>query len=103
MSRRRAFLPASAVFALFPAFAQQPVNVNFNVNLTTQVRGQRSLLQAHRSVTPFGIVAVRVDVSYSRASGGVHLSNNQGTLSFIFNRLDSFDVAVEFPDGPGAT
>lgn len=99
MTFRPALLLPLACCAFFAS--AQSIPVTLNINLTSQARVQRSVLTAHRSVTGLGAVAIRAELTYPRGSGGVHLGNNTGTITFAANRLDSFDVAVELPDGPG--
>src|SRR6266542_1095931 len=102
MNCRRAFALASAVFCASAA-AQQTTNINININLTSQTRPQHSVLITNRSVTPFGVIAIRVDVTHPRGQGGgAAMGDDQGTISFVLNRLESFDVTVDIPNGPGA-
>src|ERR1043166_3275432 len=96
--RRPLFL--TVCFAL-TAIAQQTTTINLNFTLTTQTRIERTVGLSHRSVTPFGVVAVQTDLTHPRGNGGVVLGNDQGTVSFVFNRLDSFDVSVDIPNAPG--
>ena len=100
MTCRRAFSLAAVLLAV-TAFAQQSTNVNLNITLTTQTRPQRSIAVANRSVSPFGVVAIRIDVTHLRGTSGNAASNDQGTITFALNRVDRFDVSVEIPNGPG--
>src|SRR5690242_20587274 len=101
MHSRRAFLFAFAIFSVLPA-AGQTTNLNLNLSLTSQARPQRSLGLTHRMIPPFGVVAVAFDMSYPRAQGGARAGNDTGTISFVMNRLDGFDIRAELPNGPGS-
>ena len=102
MNCRRSLLVAIAACFAFPALAQQTTSISLNLNLTTQMRPQRSTLLANRTVAPFGVVAISVDVTHPRAQGGAATGDDQGTISFVFNRLDSFDVSVDIPNAPAS-
>ena len=99
MSRCCAFFLVSAVFFASTANAQQATNINFNFTLgnDTGTRFGRYLGLTHATVNPFGIVALRTDVAQPQSTG-----NTIGTMSVVFNRLDSFDVSVNVPGGAGA-
>jgi uncharacterized protein (TIGR03437 family) len=99
MNCRACFLAASLASTVV---AQQATTISLNLSLTTQTRPERTVSIGQRSVSPFGVVAVQADLTHPRGNGGVILGNDQGTISFIFNRLDSFDVSVEIPNGPGS-
>jgi hypothetical protein len=47
-------------------------------------------------------VTVRAEVTYLAAPRGRNrrLGGDVGTISFVFNRLDSFDMSVDVPDDP---
>ena len=101
MLKRMSF--AVAVAAVWPAFTAmaQTTNINLNLSLTTQTHPSHSLTLSNKSVSPFGVVAVRNDLTYPGDKNGGRAGDDQGTISFAFNRLDSFDVSVVIPDGPG--
>jgi uncharacterized protein (TIGR03437 family) len=90
------------VWSALTAIAQQTTNINLNFTLTTQTRIERTVAISQRSVTPFGVVAVQTDLTHPRGNGGVILGNDQGSVSFVFNRLDGFDVSVDIPNAPGS-
>jgi len=80
----------------------QTTNINVSINLTAQTRPAHSISLSNMPVAPFGVVTVRADLTYPAGQGGnSRLGDNQGTISFVFNRLDSFDVSVDIPDAPG--
>ncbi len=101
MNTLRALLFASAVFSALPAVGQT-TNLNLNLTFATQTRPQRSSGLTQRMIAPFGLVAVKTDLAYLKAQQGARLGPDQGTVSIVINRLDSFDIGVEFPNGPGS-
>ena len=95
------FLVLTAAWPAGTAIAQT-TNINVNFNLTTQTHPAHSISVSNMSVAPFGVVTVRADLTYPAGQGGNgRLGDNQGTISLVFNRLDSFDVSVDIPDAPG--
>ncbi len=93
-----------ALASLLPSYSAvgQTTNIDLNLTLTTQTNPQRTVTMANISVNPFGVVTVRADLTYLAGQGGNgRLGNDQGTISIVVNRLDSFDVSVTVPDGPG--
>ncbi len=84
------------------AACAQTIPVSLNFSLTTQVRTQRTITTAQRPLTGLGVVGIRADLGYPRGNGGVRQGNETGTITIAFNRLDSFVIAVELPNGPGS-
>jgi len=94
-----AFLTASALFA------QKTTNFTFTGGLT----GESNTATGHAvgsgsgNIGALGPVAISLDLTQpvDISNTGNALDDYKGTISFAFNRLDSFDVAITIPNGNG--
>src|ERR1700687_4421418 len=92
-------LLAAALSLIHSAFAQTTKNLNVNVSGTSTITGAAiGSGSGSGTVNPLGNAAVTVS-----STQGVDTNFNptgpvQGTITFAFNRLDSFTVTASLPD-----
>ena len=89
-------LLAAAFLAAFPAFAQKTTNIDLvNVfGLSTLATAQRPVsLSGTGVVSPLGSATVNFSGFQNQLSAS-GLPTIQGSLTFFFNRVDSFSVSV---------
>jgi uncharacterized protein (TIGR03437 family) len=85
-------MPAAALFALWPAFAQTttPINiVNVSGTIAQAPIVRPVSLSGTGTLTPLGSAAVTFSGSQDQRTGLI-----QGTFTFFLNRLDSFTVSA---------
>jgi uncharacterized protein (TIGR03437 family) len=95
---------ALAVFAVSGAFGQKTTNFTFTATIATENKTQ----MRHAEGSGFGTLAslgqagIHLDLTQAMMRDqNIPLEDYQGTISFVLNRLDSFDVAVTIPNGNG--
>ncbi len=101
----RSMLVLAAVLTASTSWAQQSTDFNFSLTFTsstTNASGHATGIgTAFRS--SIGPVAINVDLTEPvDANSRAPLGDFKGVVSFVFNRLDSFDVGVDVPNGNGA-
>jgi uncharacterized protein (TIGR03437 family) len=89
--------------ALFVSVASAQTTTNFTVSLN--ITGGSGMGTTHAGgigdnlITTFGPVTMSLDFGQPIDNNGKSLGPYTGSISFVFNRLDSFDVGVGFPAG----
>ncbi|MCU1336181.1 MAG: hypothetical protein JWO19_1762 [Bryobacterales bacterium] len=84
---------AAALFAIFPAFAQTTTSIslaNIRGVIAAATAGRPISLSGTGSVSPFGNATVNFSGSKDQLTTGL----TQGTFTFFFNRVDSFNVTL---------
>jgi len=96
---------AMSVMTVCGAFAQKTTNFTFTMNISEDANTAtgHALGSAFSVLSPLGPVAVNLDLTQpvDRNDTSIGLDNYKGLISFVFNRLDSFDVSVTIPNGTG--
>src|SRR3954468_2705948 len=97
MLNRLVCIFAIAVATLCGAFAQKTTDFTYTMTIT----GETHSASRHASGAGFGLlgslgpVAISVDLTQGiDPQNNTPLDDYKGTISFVFNRLDSIDVAV---------
>jgi len=95
---------AIAVIFVHSAYAQTTANVNFNVSGTSTLGGVATGSAAgNGSVSPVGNAAVSMSSTQAVDANFNPTGPIQATITFSFNRLDSFSVTASVPNVNNAT
>jgi uncharacterized protein (TIGR03437 family) len=97
---------AMAVMAVSAASGQKTTNFTYSITITdeTVTTTHHAEGSGVGSLGALGLVHIHVELAQGLApnvSPPSPLEDFKGTISFVFNRLDSFDVAVTIPNGNG--
>ncbi len=103
LNRTTAVLAIAVVFTC-GAFGQKTTNFTYTITLTDDKRTAMRHASGAGSGTlgSIGPVAINLDLTQPiNPDDSTPLDNYKGTISFVFNRLDSFDVPVTILNGNG--
>jgi hypothetical protein len=98
---------AMAAIVASGAFAQKTTNFTYSITLTDEkvTATRHAEGSGVGSLGSLGMVHIHLELAQGIApnvSPASPIDDFKGTISFVFNRLDSFDVAVTIPNGNGS-
>lgn len=86
------------------ALAQKTTNFTFTMTLNaeTNTATGHAIGSGFGNIGALGASAINLDLTQPITNDtGAPLDDYKGTISFVFNRLDSFDIAITIPNGTG--
>src|SRR5579872_42579 len=105
--RRASYIHTCLLLAISVASAQRTTNFTFTMTITGESNSAtgHAVGSGNGTLPGLGQVAISVDLTQPLDATSntplPPLDDYKGTISFIFNRLDSFDVSVTIPNGNG--